>query len=102
MQRLDESAIRALAATLPDWRVDPARGGTLRREFVFDGFAEAFAFMTELAFAAEKHDHHPDWSNVHRRVVVALTTHDANGLTAKDVALAQVADAIYARRRAGA
>jgi 4a-hydroxytetrahydrobiopterin dehydratase len=53
--------------------------------------------MTEAALAAERADHHPDWRNVYDRVWVSLTTHDAQGLTQKDVSLAQAMDAIYAR-----
>jgi 4a-hydroxytetrahydrobiopterin dehydratase len=64
---------------------------------VFSGFGAAFAFMTEAALAAERADNHPDWRNVYDRVWVSLTTHDAQGLTQKDVSLAQAMDAIYAR-----
>jgi 4a-hydroxytetrahydrobiopterin dehydratase len=89
-----------LAATvrteLPDWQFGAERGGTIRREFVFADFVQAFAFMTRVALVAEKNDHHPEWSNVYNRVTITLTTHDAGGLTAKDVALARAADAAYA------
>ena len=83
-------------AELPDWEIGAERGGTIRREFRFADFVEAFAFMTRVALIAEKHDHHPEWSNVYNRVSIVLTTHDAGGLTAKDVALARAADAAYA------
>ena len=63
---------------------------------MFDDFVQAFAFMTRVALVAEKHDHHPEWSNVYNRVTIVLTTHDSGGLTAKDIALAQAADAAYA------
>jgi 4a-hydroxytetrahydrobiopterin dehydratase len=85
-----------LRAEVPDWQFDAGRGGTMRREFVFADFVQAFAFMTRVALVAEKHDHHPEWSNVYNRVSITLTTHDAGGLTAKDVALARAADAAYA------
>jgi 4a-hydroxytetrahydrobiopterin dehydratase len=89
-----------LAATvrseLPAWQFGAERGGTIRREYVFADFVQAFAFMTHVALVAEKHDHHPEWSNVYNRVAITLTTHDAGGLTSKDVALARAADAAYA------
>ena len=68
----------------------------LKREFVFDDFAQAFGFMTQVALAAEQRNHHPEWSNVYNRVVIVLTTHDAGGLTSKDIDLARVADRVYA------
>lgn len=65
----------------------------LKRTFVFKDFVEAFAFMTKVAFLAEKHNHHPNWSNVYNRVEIALTTHDAgNTVTEKDIALANEID----------
>jgi len=60
----------------------------ITKTFVFADFSEAFAFMTRVALAAEAMDHHPEWSNVYRKVVVTLTTHDAGGVTAKDIELA--------------
>lgn len=85
-----------LRAELPAWQFDAERGGTITREFVFGDFAQAFSFMTRVALVAEKHDHHPEWSNVYNRVRIVLTTHDAGGLTDKDIALARAADAAYA------
>lgn len=64
-------------------------GASLAKTFVFGGFPEAFAWMTRVAFEAERLNHHPDWSNSYRKVAVTLTSHDAGGLTAKDIALAQ-------------
>lgn len=83
-------------AELPGWHFDAERGGTIKREFKFADFVQAFAFMTRVALVAEKHDHHPEWSNVYNRVSITLTTHDAGGLTMKDVALARAADDAYA------
>jgi 4a-hydroxytetrahydrobiopterin dehydratase len=77
-----ESALRALAG----WSLV---GGKLHREFQFSNFNAAFGFMTRVALEAERRDHHPEWSNVWNRVVVDLVTHDAGGVTEKDVALAQ-------------
>lgn len=85
-----------LAAELPEWRYAAERGGVIARDFVFDDFVQAFAFMTHVALVAEKHDHHPEWSNVYSRVSIVLTTHDAGGLTEKDIALARAAEKAYA------
>lgn len=85
-----------VAAELPGWTFAAERGGTISREFVFADFAQAFAFMTRVALIAEKRDHHPEWRNVYNRVSITLTTHDAGGLTAKDIALARAADAACA------
>ena len=76
---------RAIAA-LPGWSLV---GGKLHREFRFENFVRAFAFMSAVALVAEKRDHHPEWSNVYGRVVVDLTTHDAGGVTQSDVDLAR-------------
>ena len=64
----------------------------ISHEFKFKDFSEAFAFMTRVALLAQTADHHPDWSNVYNKVSITLTTHDAGGLTAKDVALAEGID----------
>jgi 4a-hydroxytetrahydrobiopterin dehydratase len=64
---------------------------------VFKDFNHAFAFMTQVALAAEKADHHPEWSNVYNKVRVTLSTHDAGGVTQKDLDLARFVDAAYAR-----
>ena len=86
----DTARAEALKA-LPGWRYDPdARA--LRRSFRFRDFSEAFGFMTRAALAAEKADHHPDWSNRWNRVDVALTTHSAGGLTTLDIAMAKAID----------
>jgi 4a-hydroxytetrahydrobiopterin dehydratase len=79
---------------LGSWRLDelPGKGLCLRKEFVFAGFAEAFAFMTAVALFAEKHNHHPEWSNVYNRVAMTLTTHDAGGVSELDLKLADFAE----------
>ena len=89
--RLTEEEVAGLGASLPGWSV---QGGHLRRCFRFAGFSAAWAFMSRVALLAEQQDHHPDWSNAYNRVDIALTTHDAGGLTARDVRLAQAIDAI--------
>lgn len=71
---------------------------TLSAEFKFDNFTQAFAFMTEVAFLAEQHQHHPNWSNVWNTVNIALTTHDAgNTVTDKDYELAKAIELVAAR-----
>jgi 4a-hydroxytetrahydrobiopterin dehydratase len=87
----DAERADALAA-LPRWRHEAERDALTRR-FRFPDFAAAFAFMTRVAILAEKADHHPEWSNVYDRVDILLTTHDADGLSARDVALARAIDA---------
>lgn len=89
----DADDVSAAIALLTDW--DEEDGGkAIRREFKFADFSEAFGFMARAALKAEAMDHHPEWSNVYNRVSVRLTTHDAGGLTGKDVALAQAMDAM--------
>jgi 4a-hydroxytetrahydrobiopterin dehydratase len=90
MQLTDGEREAALAAR-PNWRWDEG-GRCIRRNFTFADFAEAFAFMTRVALAAEKADHHPDWSNSWNRVDIALSTHSAGGLTRLDIDLAAVID----------
>ena len=86
----DEERAEALEG-LPEWRYDE-EARAIRRDFSFADFGEAFAFMARSALAAEKADHHPDWSNSWNKVAVALSTHSAGGVTAKDVALAKAMD----------
>jgi len=86
----DAERAEALAA-LPDWSPRADRLA-IERRFKFRDFSEAFAFMTRVALLAEKHDHHPEWSNVYNRVTVVLTTHDAGGLSERDTKLAKAID----------
>jgi len=84
--RLSDAEIADRLSSLPGWSL---AGGKLRRDFLFRDFSEAFGFMARAALAAEKLDHHPDWSNVWNRVTVELWTHDAGGLTELDFQLAE-------------
>lgn len=93
--RLTDAEIRAALAALPGWALEPARPA-ISKEFKFDDFNAAFGFMTRVALAAEQQDHHPEWHNVYNRVAVTLTTHDAGGLSARDVRLAKSIEAIFA------
>jgi 4a-hydroxytetrahydrobiopterin dehydratase len=85
--RLSEEEIDAALAKLPGWRHEVA-ANAVAKSFRFADFSEAFAFMARVALAAEKADHHPDWSNSWNKVEIALTTHSAGGVTARDVTLA--------------
>jgi len=82
------------AAQTAGWIADEKRP-SIRRTFEFKDFSEAFGFMTRVALAAETADHHPEWSNVYNRVDVVLTSHDAGGVTSRDVALARRMNQIY-------
>ncbi len=86
MEKLSEERITAALAELDGWQL---QDGKLYRQFLFRDFQAAFAFMTRCALAAEKADHHPEWFNVWNQVEVWLTTHDADGITQRDVDLAQ-------------
>ena len=93
IEKLSDEA-RALAlAELPQWAAVSEPDGISRR-FTFADFAAAFGFMTRVAIMAEKADHHPEWSNVYNRVDIMLTTHDAGGLSQRDVDMARAIDAI--------
>ena len=80
-------------ASLKKWKEVPGRDA-IRRSLKFADFNQAWGFMARVALAAEKADHHPEWSNVYNKVEIVLSTHDAGGLSAKDVALAKVIDSL--------
>lgn len=90
--KLTQTQIYDLLRTVPDWTFVEERGGLIRRSFKFDDFAQAFAFMTQIAIHAERSNHHPEWFNVYNRVEVTLTTHDCGGLSMKDIELARLMD----------
>ncbi|WP_091908023.1 4a-hydroxytetrahydrobiopterin dehydratase [Chitinasiproducens palmae] len=90
---LDDAAVQAALADLPGWRRSGGDRDALERQFRFDDFNAAFAFMTRVALQAEKMDHHPEWRNVWNTVEIVLSTHDAGGVTELDVALARFIDA---------
>jgi len=85
MARLNETELAAAVDSLPGWTLV---NGKMHREYKFPDFVHAFGFMATAAIAIEAMDHHPEWSNVWNRVVVDLSTHDAGGITAKDIILA--------------
>ena len=94
MTPLDTQHVLKALAEFSQWQHDAARGA-IRRTFRFAGFAPAFSFMTQVALAAEKADHHPEWTNVYDRVDITLTTHVANGLTQRDFDLAKQIEAAF-------
>lgn len=85
MRLLNNDELIHALKQLPDWHLHE---GAINKEFVFSDFSAAFAFMTRVAFLAEKMDHHPDWNNTYNRVHISLMTHDKGGLTTRDVELA--------------
>ena len=98
VERLDEAAARAaLAADLPGWAMAEGRSA-IRRGFRFRDFSEAWGFMARVALLAEAQDHHPEWSNTYNRVEILLTTHDAGGLSERDLRLARAINALRESR----
>jgi 4a-hydroxytetrahydrobiopterin dehydratase len=93
-QTLTDDELSSVLQQLRDWSV---QAGKLHREYRFPDFAHAFGFMATAAVLIEKRNHHPEWLNVYNRVTVDLTTHDAGGITQKDVELARLLDSIAAR-----
>ena len=91
LERLTSADCADRLARLDGWRVAPDGRG-LVRDFVLGDFVQAFGFMTKVALLAERLDHHPEWSNVYNRVSILLTTHDVDGLSERDFALAQAID----------
>ena len=91
IRKLDTAEREAARTTLPEWQMVAGRDA-LSRTFRFADFSAAFGFMTRVALAAEKLDHHPEWLNVWNRVEITLSTHDAGGLTQRDVDLAKIID----------
>lgn len=91
--RLTDTQRDTALAGLPSWSLR-ADGLAIERKLTFSDFGEAFGFMARVAIAADKADHHPEWFNVYNRVEITLTTHDAGGLSERDVALAGAIDAM--------
>ena len=93
IEQLSEEERETWLAALPGWSL-AREGKAIEHKFKFADFSQAFAFMTRVALLAEKRDHHPEWSNVYNRVEIALTTHDAGGLSLRDVEMAKAIDAL--------
>ena len=93
VERLSGAAREAALAELTGW--SPVEGrDAIQKSYRFRDFTEAFGFMTRVALLAEKADHHPEWFNVYNKVDIVLTTHDANGLSARDIKLAKAIDGV--------
>jgi 4a-hydroxytetrahydrobiopterin dehydratase len=92
-ERLTADARKSALRGLPGWS-EVAGREAIARTFTFKDFNEAFGFMSRVALVAEKNDHHPEWCNVYRTVEVVLATHDAGGVTSRDVDLAKAMNAI--------
>ncbi|MGA2598306.1 MAG: 4a-hydroxytetrahydrobiopterin dehydratase [Bryobacteraceae bacterium] len=89
MEKLSDAELSAALAELPGWKIEK---GKLHREYKFADFIHAFGFMSTSALAIEKMNHHPEWFNVYNRVAVYLVTHDAQGITTRDIELAAILD----------
>lgn len=92
MKPLNQDEINEKLAAAPGWRL---AGHAIQREFTFNGFVEAFGWMSSVALVAESMNHHPDWKNVYNKVSVELSTHDAGGLTALDFRLAHAMNRLF-------
>jgi 4a-hydroxytetrahydrobiopterin dehydratase len=92
LTKLTDEELTTALQSLPRWKTNAQ--GRLERSVKFQNFAEAFSFMTRIAFEAEALNHHPDWSNSYNQVKIELTTHDAGGITANDLELARRIDRI--------
>ena len=90
-ERLDDAAVRERMKNTPEWSLD---GGQLYRRFEFEDFVGAFGFMSSVALAAERLNHHPDWSNSYQTVEIRLSSHDVGGLSERDFRLARRIDEI--------
>ncbi len=90
--KLGDDEVRARLSELSEWKL---LDGKLFREFRFADFVAAFGFMSRCALVAERMDHHPEWSNVYNRVSVSLVTHDCQGLSERDFALARRMEELY-------
>ena len=95
ISELTEAERSAALSGMSGWRL-AREGKAITRDITFADFSEAFAFMTRVALLAEKSDHHPEWFNVYNRVEITLTTHDAGGLSTRDIAMAKAIDALLA------
>jgi 4a-hydroxytetrahydrobiopterin dehydratase len=93
VQTLDAAARAALPSTLPGWSLAEDRDA-IRRSFRFADFSGAWGFMSRVALLAEAQQHHPEWSNAWNRVEIVLSTHDAGGLSERDIRLARAIDAL--------
>jgi 4a-hydroxytetrahydrobiopterin dehydratase len=97
-EKLEPDEIERRLTAHPGWRL---QDGKLQRTLRFPDFVQAFGFMTQVALAAERMDHHPEWQNVYGTVIIALVTHDCAGISARDFALAAFIDRLVPHVDAG-
>lgn len=97
MRLLNDAELVELISLQPGWQLSADRR-SVSCELSLGSFVEAWTFMTEVAFAAEAQDHHPEWFNVYNKVNITLTTHDANGVTERDLELARVIQNAFQRQ----
>ena len=86
---IEKSQLDSFTEKNPSWIID---NNTIKKEFKFDNFIEAFGFMSKVALLSEKMDHHPDWQNTYNKVIINLTTHEKGGITTNDIKLAESID----------
>ena len=91
VEKLAGDARRDALATIDDW-IEVEDRDAIQKSFLFKDFNEAFSFMARIALMAEKIDHHPEWFNVYNRVDITLSTHDAGGISERDIKLANFID----------
>ena len=86
---IEQNQLDSFIEKNPSWEIDHK---TIKKEFKFDNFIDAFGFMSKVAILSEKMDHHPDWQNTYNKVKINLTTHDKGGITTNDIKLAESID----------
>lgn len=91
---VDERSTQLATLTQKGWSLDQSGRDALVKEFKFKDFNEAFGFMTRIALKADRLDHHPEWSNVYNKVRILLTSHDVNGLSQRDIKLANFIESL--------
>ena len=86
---IEQNQVDSFIEKNPSWIID---NKTIKKEFKFDNFIDAFGFMSKVALLSEKMDHHPNWQNIYNKVIINLTTHDMSGITSNDITLAEAID----------
>ena len=86
---IDQNQLDSFIENNPSWAID---NKTIKKEFKFDTFIDAFGFMSKVALLSEKMDHHPNWQNTYNKVIIELITHDKGGITNNDIKLAESID----------
>jgi len=89
--QMTSAEVNTRLGTLKDWQL---KNGQLHKEFQFDDFVQAFGFISRAALLAEKHNHHPEWTNVYNQVTISLSSHDVSGISGRDFKLAAAIDGL--------